>query len=106
MVWLYLGLAILLEVAGTLSLRLASDGEKRWFIAVAIGYLSSFIFLTLTLQEGLALGVAYGIWSATGVAAIAIASRVLFQEPLTRLMLTGIVLIVSGVLLVELGSGH
>jgi small multidrug resistance pump len=103
-VGLYLGMAILCEVAGTLSLRLAANGERRWFIAVVVGYISSFIFLTLTLQEGLALGVAYGIWAATGVAAIAVASRVLFNEPLTRPMIVGLGLIASGVLLVELGS--
>ena len=51
-------------------------------------------------------GVAYGIWSAGGVAVTAIASRLLFGEPLTRTMVAGIVLIMAGVLLVELGSAH
>ena len=53
---------------------------------------------------GLALGVAYGIWAAAGVALTAVASRFLFAEPLTRRMLAGIGLIVVGVLLVELGA--
>ena len=79
----YLVAAIASEVTGTLSLKLASDGRGlRW------------------------LGVAYGIWSAGGVAVTAIASRLLFGEPLTRTMVAGIVLIMAGVLLVELGSAH
>ena len=57
-------------------------------------------------QGGLALGVAYGIWSAGGVAVTAIASRLLFGEPLTRTMVAGIAFIMAGVLLVELGSAH
>jgi len=70
------------------------------------GYLGAFALLTLALKEGLALGVAYGIWSAGGVAVTAIASRFLFGEPLTRTMVAGIALIMAGVLLVELGSAH
>ena len=52
------------------------------------------------------LGVAYGIWSAGGVAVTAITSRFLFGEPLTHTMVAGIALIMAGVLLVELGSAH
>ena len=59
--------------------------------------------LTATLKAGLPLGVAYGIWSAGGVAVTAMASRLLFGEPLTRTMVAGIVLIMAGVLLVEIG---
>ena len=50
--------------------------------------------------------IAYGIWSAGGVAVTAIASRFLFGEPLTRIMVAGIALIMAGVLFVELGSAH
>ena len=106
MQWLFLAMAIVLEVAGTLALRMAATGRKVWFIAVAIGYVGSFAALTATLSEGLGIGVAYGIWAAVGVALTAIASRFLFKEPLTRLMGMGIALIAGGVLLVELGASH
>ena len=99
--------AIASETTGTLSLKLASDGRGlRWYCLVMAGYLGAFALLTLALTEGLPLGVAYGIWSAGGVAVTAIASRLLFSEPLTRTMVAGIVLIMAGVLLVELGSPH
>ena len=106
MTWLFLISAILSEVAGTLALRVAARGRTAWYAAVAVGYVAAFGFLTLTLHEGLGLGVAYGIWSASGVALTAIASRVLFDEPLTPVMVGGIALIIGGVLLVELGAGH
>lgn len=104
---IYLLGAIASEVTGTLSLKLASDSKgHRWYGVVMAGYLAAFALLTLTLREGLPLGVAYGVWSAGGVAATAIASRFFFGEPLTRIMIAGIALIMVGVLLVEVGSVH
>lgn len=107
MTWFFLGLAILTEVAATLSLR-ASEGLKKklWLVPIVAGYVSAFGFLGLALAEGLPLGVGYGIWVACGVALTAIASRILFKEPLTPTMACGIVLISAGVLLVEIGAGQ
>jgi small multidrug resistance pump len=105
MAYLFLIGAILFEVAGTVSLRLAVD-NKRWYGAVAVGYLVAFVMLTLTLANGLPLGIAYGIWAAAGVALTAIISKFLFKEPLTWLMSFGIVLVIGGVLLIELGATH
>lgn len=106
MQWLFLAGAIICEVIGTISLRMAATGQRAYYAVVAVGYLLAFTFLTLTLDEGLDLGVAYGIWAASGVALTAIASRALFHEPLTPLMMGGIALIISGVLLVELSSAN
>ncbi|QFG24076.1 multidrug efflux SMR transporter [Actinomadura sp. WMMB 499] len=108
MIWLLLMGAIVSEVAATLSLRMASQpgGRKIWFAAVAAGYLAAFVFLTFALYDGLGIGVAYGIWAASGVALTAIASRVLFKEALTRVMGLGIALIAAGVLFIELGAAH
>ena len=67
MSWLYLVSAIALEVVGTLSLRAAATGRRRWYAVVLVGYLGSFVLLALALGEGLGIGVAYGIWTAVGV---------------------------------------
>lgn len=101
--WLYLVGAIIFEVFGTISLRLAVD-KKRWYVGVVAGYIIAFSLLAVTLANGLPLGVAYGIWAAAGVALTAILSKVLFNEPLTRVMIFGIVLIIGGVLLIEIGA--
>ncbi|WP_229052009.1 multidrug efflux SMR transporter [Aeromicrobium sp. Leaf350] len=106
MEWVYLVVAILTEVAATLSLRMASTGSRAWFGVVGVGYLAAFTALSLSLSEGMNLGVAYGIWAASGVALTAVLSRILFQEALTWVMSLGIVLIATGVLLVELGATH
>ena len=100
--WLFLAGAIVCEVSGTLSLRFAMDA-KRWYAGVVVGYAAAFALLVLTLAHGMALGVAYGIWSAVGVALTAVLSTLIFHEPLTWLMGLGIVLIAGGVLLIEMG---
>jgi small multidrug resistance pump len=106
--WLVLAAAIVVEVAATLSMR-ASDGfrKKIWLIPVIVGYLVSFVLLSFSLSLGMPVGVAYGVWSACGVALVAIIAKFLFKEPLTRLMGLGIGLIIAGVLTIELiGTVH
>lgn len=104
MSWLYLSVSIVAEVLGTLSLR-ASEGfrKKLWIIPLVIFYALAFFFLALTLAEGMPVAIAYGIWSAVGVALIALLARVLWKEPLTPRMMLGLGLIMVGVLLVEIG---
>ena len=43
------------------------------------------------------------IWSAIGVALIAVLARIIWKEPLTPRMILGLMLIMAGVVLVELG---
>jgi small multidrug resistance pump len=90
-------------VFGTMSLR-ASDGfrKRRWITPMAVGYLASFYLLWLSLSLGMPVGIAYGVWTACGVALVAIVARFLFGEPLTWLMGAGIALVVAGVLTIEM----
>lgn len=105
MMWLALTGAILVEVFATLGLR-ASDGFRRkaWIVPVIAGYVLSFYLLWLALSLGVPVGIAYGIWTACGVALVAIIARFLFREPLTPVMMLGIALIVSGVFTIELAG--
>ncbi|OBF35879.1 cation transporter [Mycobacterium sp. ACS1612] len=106
--WWTLGAAILVEVFATLSLR-ASDGfrKRAWIVPVTVGYLASFYLLWLTLSLGMPVGIAYGVWTACGVALVAVIARYLFGEPLTWVMVAGIALIVAGVLTIEMaGAVH
>jgi small multidrug resistance pump len=105
MTWLLLGAAILLEVGGTLALRQSDGMRKRlWALATVVTYVVSTVLLWLTLDAGMAVGIAYGIWAATGVALTALAGRLLFKDPLTPVMMLGITAIAGGVLLIELGA--
>jgi small multidrug resistance pump len=106
--WLALAGAILVEVFATLALR-ASDGfrKKAWIAPIVAGYLMSFYLLWVSLGLGMPVGIAYGVWSACGVALVAVIARFLFAEPLTWMMGAGIALIVGGVLMIEVaGLAH
>jgi len=105
MSWLFLIGAIIFEVSATLSLRMASTGKRLWWIGVAAGYILAFTMLIFTLANGMALGVAYGIWAASGVALTAILSKIIFKEHLTLIMSIGVLVVIGGVLMIELGAG-
>ena len=101
--WTLLALAIVTEVAATLSLRAFQD-DAGWLAVVIPGYVASFILLTLVLRAGVPIGVAYGIWGACGTASTAILAAVIFGDPFTVPIMVGIGFIIVGVLLVEFGS--
>ena len=101
--FLLLACAVIAEVSASLALKAALE-HPGWYALVVIGYATSFLLLALVLREGLALGVAYGIWGAAGVALTSLMSAVIFGEPLTIMMTGGFLLIIGGVLCVELGT--
>ncbi|MFC7877618.1 DMT family transporter [Isoptericola sp. NPDC057391] len=101
--WLLLVGAIATEVLGSLALQAAQD-HPAWYAVVGIGYVGAFTLLAAVLRAGMPLGVAYGIWGAMGVAATASLAAAIFGEPLTGTMLLGIVLVIAGVLVIELGA--
>ena len=101
--WALLSGAISVEVAATLSLR-ASQDHSAWLVVVVAGYLAAFVLLTLVLRAGVPVGVAYGIWGASGTAGTAVLAAAIFGDPFTWPIAAGIGLIIAGVLLVEFGS--
>lgn len=101
--WLFLSIAIISEVSATLCLRGAMD--QPWLYAgVILGYGIAFVALALVLRQGMSIGVAYGIWAASGVALTAIIAAIVFGDPFTWVIALGIAVIIAGVLLVEFGS--
>jgi small multidrug resistance pump len=100
--WLLLAGAIISEVAGSLALkpaRTTRPGTSSWRSATSARSRFSRSF-----YARMALGVAYGIWGAMGVALTAVLAALLFGQPLTGVMILGLALIIGGVLTVELGS--
>jgi len=95
------GAAIIIKVAATLA---EGFRRTRWIAPVLSGYITSLYLLWVTLSLGMPVGVAYGVWTACGVALVAIVARFLFNDPLTEKMAIGITLIVSGVLVIELAG--
>lgn len=102
--WLFLGAAIISEVSGTSALR-SSDGFTRLWpsVIVVIGYASAFYFLSLTLKT-IPVGIAYAIWSGVGTALIVLVAWIFMGQKLGLLDIFGILLIVTGVLVLSVFS--
>ena len=107
MSWVFLLLAILLEVSGTICMKL-SEGFTRWGPAVLMFLLYGLSFSALTfVLKKIDVSVAYAIWSGLGTALIGTVGMVWFREPATALKLVSIGLIVMGVVGLNLGTtGH
>ncbi len=98
--WVLLIAAIATEVAGTLALR-GSDGFSKLVPSVitVAGYVASFVLLAIVLKS-LPVGIVYAIWSAVGIALVAVLGKLIFGDPVPPLAMAGMVLIVGGVVLV------
>lgn len=101
--WMFLGVAILCEVAGSLSLRAALDAPGLYPVVV-LAYVAAFACLAQVLRSGFGIGMAYGIWGACGVALTALGSAMLFQEVISPVMAAGIALVILGVICIEVGG--
>ncbi|WP_112469269.1 DMT family transporter [Streptomyces triticisoli] len=104
--YLLLAAAIVAEVVATTAMKY-SEGFSRLgpSLVTVVGYVISFGLLAQTLKT-LSIGTAYAIWSGVGTAAVAAIGLVLFSEALTLSKVAGIVLIVGGVVVLNLGGAH
>jgi small multidrug resistance pump len=95
--WFYLTGAILLEIAGTTSMKLSHGFTKIMpSILIFVFYTASFAALTLALKK-IDVSIAYAIWSGVGTALIAVIGIAYFREPATIVKILSILLIIIGV---------
>ncbi|MEU4039337.1 DMT family transporter [Streptomyces collinus] len=104
--YLWLTGAISAEVAATTAMKY-SEGFSRPgpSLVTAVGYVVSFALLARTLRT-VSIGTAYAIWSGAGTAAVAVLGLLLFGEGMSAAKVAGIVLIVGGVVVLNLGGAH
>lgn len=99
--YLYLALAIVLEVIGTAALQ-ASETLTRPVptLVMAITYAASFLFLALSLRT-IPVGIAYALWAGLGIVLIALVGWLWFKQPLDGPALVGLALIIGGVVVIN-----
>lgn len=104
--WLVLAGAIVLEISGTVSMKL-SDGFTKLVpsILIFVFYAVSFVLLTIALKK-IDISIAYAVWSGLGTALIAIIGFIYFKEPFSLLKVLSIFLIIAGVVGLNLGGSH
>ncbi len=102
--WLWLALAIGLEVSGTVCMKL-SDGFSRWLptLLMALFYTGSFSAMIMSLKR-IELGIAYAVWAGVGTALIAIVGIIVFRESATVTKMIAMLLIISGVVMLHLSE--
>jgi small multidrug resistance pump len=102
--YLYLGVAIVSEVIGTIALK-SSEGFTRWTPStiVVIGYASAFYFLSLCLDK-IPVGIAYAIWSGIGIVLIAVLGVIVHKQRLDPGTVVGMALILAGVIVINVFS--
>lgn len=72
MQWIYLSLAIIFEVLGTVSMKLSNGFTKLVpSILLLLFYIGSLCFLTLTLKY-ISVSIAYAVWSRMGIVLISV----------------------------------
>lgn len=103
MPYVLLAAAIVSEVFGTTCMKL-SDGFKRKLptVGLVVGYLIAFGCLGLALEH-VPVGVAYGVWAGVGTALTAIVGVLLWKEEVGWRKVVGILLVIAGVVVLELG---
>ncbi|WP_410216867.1 SMR family transporter [Paracoccus sp. (in: a-proteobacteria)] len=104
-----LAFAIGLEVLGTSLLQRSEQFSRLGpTLGMAVCYLASFYLLSVSLKV-LPLGIAYAVWSACGVALVALIGFAVFGQRLDRPALLGLAMIVGGVVVINVFSrsvGH
>jgi small multidrug resistance pump len=105
--WLYLAIAIALEVCGTTSMKL-SEGFSRLTpsILMFVFYGLSFTLFVFALKR-IDVSIAYAMWARLGVLLIAAVGIMYFKQPASALKIVSTVLIVGGVIgLYSSGVSH
>ena len=94
--WIFLALAIALEVAATFLLKLSNGFEKvHWGMASIALYSGCFWVLAPALKT-IPVGIAYAIWAGVGIAAAGAIGAFAFGERLGPLQLAFVAMIMVG----------
>lgn len=106
MTYVFLGVAIALEVVGT-SLLPATEGFSRLWASLGCltAYAAAFAMLAQTVRE-LPVGLTYAMWSGLGTAAVVAIGIVVLDEAINLTKIVGVALVIGGVVLLNLGGAH
>ena len=99
--YLFLAGAVFFEVAGTMLLPVSQNFTKLVpTVALSIFYLCAFYLLTFVANK-IPIAIMYASWSGLGIFSIAILGYIFFNQTLTWQSISGLFLIVLGVILVN-----
>ncbi len=94
--WIFLAIAIALEVTGTFFLKLSNGFEKWQWGMLSMGCYSTCFWALAPAMKVLPVGMVYAIWSGVGIVAAAIIGIFAFDERLSALQFGFIAMILIG----------
>jgi quaternary ammonium compound-resistance protein SugE len=104
MSWILLILAAVLEVVWAIGLKYTQGFTKLWpSLWTALAMVGSMVLLAWAARS-LPIGTAYAVWTGIGAAGTAIMGVYLFGEPASAARVTGLALIVLGVILLKVSG--
>jgi len=104
--WIYLLVAIILEVSGTTAMKFSEGFTKTLpSVLMFILYVLSLVALTYALKK-IDMSMAYAIWAGVGTALITVVGIFLFNESASLVKIASIALIIAGVVGLHLSSSH
>jgi len=103
MSWLYLLIASIFEVGWPFGMKMASLGANKigWIVFAIFAMAFSGVFLYIA-QKEIPIGIAYAIWTGIGATCTFIIGVLVFHDCISLLKLLGIILIISGIVLLEI----
>ncbi|WP_436855367.1 DMT family transporter [Staphylococcus caeli] len=101
MPYLYLLIAIVTEITGTVSLK-SSEGFSKLYpsIAAIVSFVICFYFFSLAMKD-LPLSLSYATWAGLGLVLSTILSVVIFKESLNLIGIISIIFITLGIVLLN-----
>jgi small multidrug resistance pump len=102
--YIILFLAVAAETIGTTALQASQQFSKLWpSIICVVAYAAAFYMLSLALKV-MPVGILYAVWSGFGIVLIAAIGLVVFGQKLDLPAILGIIMILSGILVIHLFS--
>ena len=107
MAYVYLALSIVLELLGTMCMKLSNGFENKFFAAGTLIFFGVCFYFSALAMKNIPLNILYATWSGLGIVLAAVIAKIFFHETISTPGLIGIIFIVVGVVLCNFfGENH
>jgi quaternary ammonium compound-resistance protein SugE len=105
MSWFYLIIAGIFEVGWPVGLRLAQNSNQKMLgISIAVICMLFSGMLLYIAQKSIPMGIAYAVWTGIGIVGTFLVCVIWFNEPNSFASYCGIVLILTGIILLKIAN--
>jgi small multidrug resistance pump len=102
--WLLVAVSVVAEVIGTVALKYSDGFSKVVPSGAAAACYGLAIWLMAVAMRHLDMGITYAVWAASGTAATALVGILFFGEQAGSMKMLGLVCVVGGVVMLNLGG--